>query len=141
MGPSVPNSPRIPGSLPKATTQTAGSEAQHVAGTPLMHRHNEPAFSTDMRDQVVIHGYSRNSDSQNPALHTTYCISLRIMHNVFTISPLLQVVALLMGWVLLLSTMTIMCHGFTVGPLLQVVAPLMGWVRNYHGYQFFDCRL
>lgn len=23
---------------------------------------------------------------------------------------------------------------------MQVVAPLMGWVRNYHGYQFFDCR-
>lgn len=53
MGPSVPRSPRISASLPEARTQTAGSEAQHVAGIPLMHRHNEPAYSTDMRDHLV----------------------------------------------------------------------------------------
>ena len=58
MGPSVPRSPEIPGSLPEAMTQTAGSETQHMAGTPLIQRHNEPAYSTDMRDhrgQCVAH--------------------------------------------------------------------------------------
>ena len=33
-----------------------------------------------------------------------------------------------MGWVLVLSTMAIMCNDFTISPLLQVVAPLIGWV-------------
>ena len=38
------------------------------------------------------------------------------------------------------KVMTIVCDDNTTSPLLQVVAPLMGWVRNYHGYQFFDRR-
>lgn len=32
------------------------------------------------------------------------------------------------------KVMTIVCDDNTTSPLLQVVAPLMGWVRNYHGY-------
>ncbi len=53
MGPSVPRSPRIPGSLPKTMVQTAGSATELQPGIPLMHRHNEHACSTDMQDHCV----------------------------------------------------------------------------------------
>jgi len=69
---------------------------------------------------IVNYGYSINQ---------SFYSRWGIMCNDFTISPLLQVVALLMGWVRLLSIMATMCKGFTISLLLQVVAPLVGWVR------------
>ncbi len=49
----MPRSPRVPGSLPTAKTQTAGSKVEDMPGTPLMHGHNEPANTADMRGYVV----------------------------------------------------------------------------------------